>query len=157
MLFYEWRKFGNLETIKLRQMLSPRSSWPLRFNSSDIRRPISTQDFEFTTKINSHQIINLLKGRLSPVWEYARCCNDYRTGRTSWVINRLLWTVQVPRYSRPTVIWFPFFAFFSMKSYSLQIPYILTFLNSNTLWRNRICIYYFRQRFSFHFRLYDLS
>jgi len=46
------------------------------FNLSDIHHPVSTQDFEFITKLNSHQIINLLKSRLSPVWVYARCCND---------------------------------------------------------------------------------
>jgi len=51
---------------------TPRSSWPLRFNSSDILRPVSTQNFEFITKLNSHQIVS----RLSPVWAYARCCND---------------------------------------------------------------------------------
>jgi len=68
-------KFGTLETIKLRHILFPRSSWPVRFNSNDIHRPVSTQDFEFITKLNS-QIMNLLKSRLSPVWAYARCCND---------------------------------------------------------------------------------
>jgi len=52
------------------------SSCPLRFNSSDIHRPVSTQHFEFTTKLNSHKIMNLLKSRLSPFWAYARCCND---------------------------------------------------------------------------------
>jgi len=54
-------KFGTLETIKLRHILFPRSSWPLRFNSSDNHSPVSTQDFEFVTKWNSHQIMNLLK------------------------------------------------------------------------------------------------
>jgi len=44
-------KFGNLETIKLRHSLFTQSSWPVRFNSSDIHRPVSTQDFEY-----SHQI-----------------------------------------------------------------------------------------------------
>jgi len=34
--------FGNLETIKLRHILFPRSSWPVRLNSSDIHRPVST-------------------------------------------------------------------------------------------------------------------
>jgi len=28
-------KFGTLETINLRHILFPRSSWPLRFNSSE--------------------------------------------------------------------------------------------------------------------------
>jgi len=41
-------KFGNLETIKLRHILFPRSS------------------FEFITKLNSHQIMNLLKKK--PGW-----------------------------------------------------------------------------------------
>jgi len=54
-------KFRTVETIKLLHILFPRSSWPVRFNSSDI---------------HSHQIINLLKSRLSPVWAYARFCND---------------------------------------------------------------------------------
>jgi len=44
-------KFGDLETIKLRNILFPRS-WPVRFNSSDIHRPASTQNFEFITKVN---------------------------------------------------------------------------------------------------------
>jgi len=69
-------KFGTLETIKLRHIVFPRSSWPLRFNSNDSHRPDSTQDFNFITKLNSHQIMNLLKSRLSPVWAYARCCNN---------------------------------------------------------------------------------
>jgi len=71
-------KFGNLETIKLRHTLfsTPRSLWPLRFHSSDTHRPVSTQDFEFITKLNRHQMMNLLKRRLGPVWAYARCCND---------------------------------------------------------------------------------
>jgi len=43
--------------------LFPRSSCPVRFNSSDIHRPVSTQDFEFITKLNSHQIIILLKSQ----------------------------------------------------------------------------------------------
>jgi len=30
------------------------------------------EDFEFITKLNSNQIMNLLKSRLSPVWAYAR-------------------------------------------------------------------------------------
>jgi len=51
-------KFGTLETIKLRHILFPRSSWPVRFNSSDIHRPVSTQDFDFiTTKLT---VIKLL-------------------------------------------------------------------------------------------------
>jgi len=49
------------------KILFPRSSWPLRFTSSDSHRPVSTHDFEFITKLNSHQILNLLKSRLSPV------------------------------------------------------------------------------------------
>jgi len=60
-------KFGILETIKLRHICSPLSSWPPCFNSSDNHRPVSTQDFEFITKLNSHQIMDLLKSRLSPV------------------------------------------------------------------------------------------
>jgi len=40
-----------LETIKLRHILFPRSSWSLRFNSSDRHRPVSTQDFEFMKKL----------------------------------------------------------------------------------------------------------
>jgi len=55
-LLYEWHsKFGNLETIKFRRILQlfTRSSWPVRFNSSNIHRPVSTQDFEVITKLNS--------------------------------------------------------------------------------------------------------
>jgi len=77
-------KFGNLETIKLRHILFPRSSYPVSFNSSDIHRPVSTQDFEFITKLNSRQIMNLLKSRSSPVWAYSRCYNDQWADRTSW-------------------------------------------------------------------------
>jgi len=69
-------KFGDLKTFKLRHILFPRSSWAVRFNSSDIHCLVSTQDFYFITKLNGHQIMNLLKCRLSPVWAYARCCND---------------------------------------------------------------------------------
>jgi len=29
------------------------SSWPIRFNTSDIHRPVSTQYFEFITKLKS--------------------------------------------------------------------------------------------------------
>jgi len=76
-------KFGTLETIKSRHNLFPRSSLPVRFNSSDIHRSVSTQDFEFITKLKSHQISNFLKNQLSPVWAYARCYNDQRAGRTS--------------------------------------------------------------------------
>jgi len=50
--FYEWRKFGDLETTKLRHILFPQSSWTVRFNSSDIRRSVATQDFEIITKLN---------------------------------------------------------------------------------------------------------
>jgi len=32
---------------------TPRSSWWLRFYSNDIHRPVSTQDFEFITKLES--------------------------------------------------------------------------------------------------------
>jgi len=48
-----YTKFGDLETIKLRHtcILFPRS-WPARFTSSDIHRPVSTQDFKFITKLN---------------------------------------------------------------------------------------------------------
>jgi len=46
-------KFVTVETIKLRHILFPRSSWPLRFNASDSHRPVSTQDFEFITKLNN--------------------------------------------------------------------------------------------------------
>jgi len=49
------RKFGTLETIKLRHILFLWSSLPLLFNSSDINRPVSTQDVVFITKLNSHQ------------------------------------------------------------------------------------------------------
>jgi len=74
MLFNEWRK--DIAT----QMWESRNyrimSYLVRFKSSDRHRPVSTQDFEFNTKLNSHQIMNLLKSRLSPVWAYARCCND---------------------------------------------------------------------------------
>jgi len=31
---------------------TPRSSWLLRFNSSDIHHPVSTQDSEFITMLN---------------------------------------------------------------------------------------------------------
>jgi len=44
--------FGNL-VKKLRHILFPRSSWPVRFNSRDIHRPVSTQDFVFITKLES--------------------------------------------------------------------------------------------------------
>jgi len=44
-------KFGDLDTIKLRHILFP-MSWPVHFNSRDIHRPVSTQDFEFMTKLN---------------------------------------------------------------------------------------------------------
>jgi len=69
---------GDLETIKISHILFPHSSWPLRFNSSDIHRSVSTQDFEIITKLKSHQIITVKKSRLSPVWAYmyARCCYD---------------------------------------------------------------------------------
>jgi len=49
---------GTLETIKWRHILCPRSSWRLRFNSSDSHRPVCTQDFEFIMTLNSHQIMN---------------------------------------------------------------------------------------------------
>jgi len=68
-----YSKFGNLETIRLRHILFPRHGHHgryVRFNSSDIHRPDSTQDFEFITKLNSHQIMNVLKSRLSPVLAY---------------------------------------------------------------------------------------
>jgi len=62
-------KFGNLETIKLRHILFPGHHG--RYASiqavSGSNRPVSTQDFEIITKLNSHQIMNLLKSRLSPV------------------------------------------------------------------------------------------
>jgi len=44
-------KFGDLETIKLRHILFPRSL-PGRFNSSDIHHPVSIQDCEFITELN---------------------------------------------------------------------------------------------------------
>jgi len=46
-------KFGNLETIILHHNLFPRSSWVVRFNSSDIHCPVSAQDFEFITKLKT--------------------------------------------------------------------------------------------------------
>jgi len=76
-LFYEWRKDISQQIWDSRnyQMTSHFVSRPPRFNSSDSHSPVSTQDFEFITKLNSHQFMNLLKSRLSPVWAYARCCN----------------------------------------------------------------------------------
>jgi len=82
-LFYEWRKDISQQIWESRnyQMTSyvastPRSSLSIRFNSSNIHRPVSTQDFELITTFHTNQIINLLTSRLSPVWAYTRCCND---------------------------------------------------------------------------------
>jgi len=80
-LFYEWSKdisqqIWDSRNYKMTSYFFPRSSWLVCFNSSGIHRPVSTKDCEFITKLNSHQIINLLKSRLSPVWAYTRYCND---------------------------------------------------------------------------------
>jgi len=37
---YITSKFGNVETIKLYNILFPRSSWLVCFKSSDIHRPV---------------------------------------------------------------------------------------------------------------------
>jgi len=52
-LFYEWHKDISQQIWDSRnyQMTSHFVSRPLRFNSSDSHRPVSTQDFEFITKI----------------------------------------------------------------------------------------------------------
>jgi len=50
-------KFGNLETIKWRYILFPRSSWPLRFHSSDICLPVSTQNFKFIKQSSNYEFV----------------------------------------------------------------------------------------------------
>jgi len=127
-------KFRTLETIKWRHILFPRPSWPVRFNSSDIHRPVSTKDFEFITKLNSHQMI---KSRLSPVWAMldARLTSgqnivrDYRLLQVNDLVSVLRCSTNEraehrERLSSATGKRFGFRTshFFSMKSYSLQIP-----------------------------------
>jgi len=52
-LFYEWRKDISQQIWDSRnyQMTSRFVSRQLRFNSSDSHRPVSSQDFEFITKL----------------------------------------------------------------------------------------------------------
>jgi len=78
--------------------------------------------------------MHLLKSRLSPVWVFlldAVTTNnpaEHRDGLPSAQSRYcLLLTL---------MMLFPIFAFFSIQSYSLQIPQILTFFNSNPLYRN---------------------
>jgi len=106
-----------VESIKSRHILFPRLSWSVRFNSNDIHRAVSTQDFEFITKLNSHQIMTLLKSRLIPQSE--SMLDAVTTNEPTEHRERLYPLLQI-LYC--LVIWFPFFAFFSMKSYGIQIP-----------------------------------
>jgi len=98
---------------QISHILFPRP-WPVRFNSSDIYRPVSTQDFEFITKLNEQSSTFEFVKR--PVESSLSVCSMLkRASRTSWEGQdyRLLQVL----YCMPNDLVSVFYIFFNEKLY----------------------------------------